>query len=117
MESVLQAALVSLLAAFIVLLAMTRSLTVSFIAFCAIASTMLTVIATLVLMGWELGAIEAISISILAGVAVDFVVHLGLLRYHQPVSSPTPISHNTASQAMPMSMHPSVIAPEKSCTH
>jgi len=62
--------------ALIVLLLATMNLIVAVLAICAIAGSLCCVIATIVLRGWQLGSAESLSMMILTGFAVDYVVHL-----------------------------------------
>ena len=41
-----------------------------------IMSVLVSVVGVMVMLGWELGSIEAILIGIIAGFSVDYVVHL-----------------------------------------
>merc|ERR1712164_77576 len=41
-----------------------------------IASVLVSVVGTMVILGWELGSIESILIAVIAGFSVDYVVHL-----------------------------------------
>ena len=74
--SAIQGAGIGIAIAFGVLLLATRSLLISFFSSLSILATMLSVIGLTTMMGWELGTIEAILFSILAGFSVDYVVHL-----------------------------------------
>jgi hypothetical protein len=62
--------------AFVVILMATRSLIVAVAATTSIACTLLCVLGGMQMLGWQLGTIEAILISITAGFSVDYVVHL-----------------------------------------
>ena len=64
------------LIAFVVILLSTWSLITSLFATLSIASVMASVVGLTTMMGWELGTIQSILISILAGFSVDYVVHL-----------------------------------------
>lgn len=80
--SAIRGALIGVAIAFAVLLAATWSPLVSLFATLSILCTMLSVIGFTTMIGWKLGAIEAILISILAGFSVDYVVHLGHAYSH-----------------------------------
>merc|ERR1719199_523947 len=80
--SSIRGALIGVAIAFAVLLAATWSPLVSLFATLSILCTMLSVIGFTTMIGWKLGAIEAILISILAGFSVDYVVHLGHAYSH-----------------------------------
>ena len=57
--------------AFFVILFATQSAVVAFCSFLNISSILASVLASMVLMGWELGTIESICLTILAGFSVD----------------------------------------------
>ena len=61
----------------IVLLLATGNVRIALLAAASIAATIASVMAILVWLGWELNVMESMCMSILAGVSVDFVVHLG----------------------------------------
>ena len=62
--------------AFVVLLLATRNLIVAALATLTITMCIMTVLGTIQMMGWKLGFSECLSIMILCGFAVDYVVHL-----------------------------------------
>jgi len=51
-------------------------ISVAFFASLTIMSVLVSVVGVMVMLGWELGSIEAILIGIIAGFSVDYVVHL-----------------------------------------
>ena len=61
----------------VVLLLATGNVRIAIAAACSIAGTIAGVMAFLVWLGWEMNIMESMCMSILAGVSVDFVVHLG----------------------------------------
>lgn len=71
-----QSALPGIAIAFVVLISATKVLHVAFLASLSIACVLLSVVGTMVMQGWELGAIESILIGITAGFSVDYCVHL-----------------------------------------
>jgi predicted RND superfamily exporter protein len=71
-----QASVLGICIAFAVLLFSTRVLHIAFFASLSIASVMVSVTGTMVMLGWNLGSIESILIGIIAGFSVDYVVHL-----------------------------------------
>ena len=75
-RSALQSSLLGVCIAFAVLLISTRVLHIAFLATMSIVCVLVSVTGSMVLIGWELGSIEAILISIVAGFSVDYVVHL-----------------------------------------
>ena len=62
--------------AFVVLLISTRVFHLAFFASLSIISVLVSVVGTMVMLGWNLGSIESILIAIIAGFSVDYVVHL-----------------------------------------
>jgi len=62
--------------AFIVLLVATRNVLVSVLSILTISCALCCVIASIVWKGWQLGSAESLSMMILTGFAVDYVVHL-----------------------------------------
>ena len=68
--------------AFIVILLATQSIITSTLACISICSVLVSMIGLMVMMGWSLGTIQSILISILAGFSVDFVVHLAHAYCH-----------------------------------
>merc|ERR1712003_60420 len=71
-----QSAIVGVAIAFVVLLLATRVLHIALFASLIIASVLVSVVGTMVLLGWQLGSIESILIAVIAGFSVDYVVHL-----------------------------------------
>ena len=61
--------------AFTVILASTRNLAVAVFAIVTVICIVSSVMGSIVLMGWELGLLESMCMSILVGMSVDFVVH------------------------------------------
>jgi len=68
---------VALPTAFLAILIFTRNLIISLFAIVTIIEIMLTISIVIVFMGWELGIVETISLVIIIGFSVDYVVHLG----------------------------------------
>jgi len=62
--------------AFLVILVFTKQIIIAFSALVTISCVLMSVLAMMKLAGYELGTITSVAISILAGFAVDFVVHL-----------------------------------------
>merc|ERR1712003_193646 len=75
-RSALSSSFLGVAIAFTVLLVSTRVLHIAGFATCSIICVLLSVTGSIVMIGWSLGSIEAILISITAGFAVDYVVHL-----------------------------------------
>lgn len=68
----------SIALAFVVLGASTRNLFITFAATLTIGGIALTSTAIMPLIGWDLGVIESINLTIVVGLAVDYVVHFGV---------------------------------------
>jgi len=68
--------------AFVVVLLATQQILVAFASFLTIVGVLASVLGSMVALGWELGTIEIICLTILAGFAVDYVVHLAHAFVH-----------------------------------
>jgi hypothetical protein len=64
------------LLAFVVVLLATQQVLVAFASMFTIVGILASVLGAMVALGWELGTIESICLTILAGFSVDYVVHL-----------------------------------------
>jgi predicted RND superfamily exporter protein len=64
------------LLAFVVVLLATQQILVAFASMFTIVGILASVLGAMVALGWELGTIESICLTILAGFSVDYVVHL-----------------------------------------
>merc|ERR1711907_235464 len=62
--------------AFVVVLFATQQILVAFASVLTILGVLVSVLGSMVALGWELGTIESICLTILAGFSVDYVVHL-----------------------------------------
>jgi len=74
--SAVSGACIGVALAFAVLALATRSLLLSLLSTISIFCTIMSVIGLVTALGWTLGTVESILISILAGFSVDYVVHL-----------------------------------------
>merc|ERR1712224_587841 len=68
--------------AFVVVLFATRQILVAFASVLTILGVLVSVLGSMVALGWELGTIESICLTILAGFSVDYVVHLAHAYVH-----------------------------------
>lgn len=68
--------------AFGVLLISTRKLHIALFASVSIFCVLISVVGSITMLGWTLGVIEAILVSILAGFSVDYVIHLAHAYTH-----------------------------------
>ena len=75
-QTAIQSAILGVCIAFVVLLVSTRVLHIAFFASLSITCVLISVVGTMVMLGWYLGSIESILIGIIAGFRVDYVVHL-----------------------------------------
>lgn len=75
-RSAIQSSFLGIAIAFTVLMIATRVFHIAALATLSIICVLLSITGSIVLLGWSLGSIEAILISIVAGFSVDYVVHL-----------------------------------------
>merc|ERR1711862_741200 len=75
-RSAVQSSVLGIVIAFAVLLISTRVLHLALFASVSITCVLLSVVGTMVILGWTLGSIESTLIGIIAGFSVDYVVHL-----------------------------------------
>jgi hypothetical protein len=75
-RTAIQSSVLGVVIAFVVLLISTRVFHIAFFASLSITSVLVSVVGTMVMLGWKLGSIESILIGITAGFSVDYVVHL-----------------------------------------
>lgn len=81
-KSAIQGSITGTILAFVVILFATGQIIIAFSAFVTIAAILITVLAMMKLANYELGTITSICITILAGFAVDYVVHLAHAYNH-----------------------------------
>merc|ERR1712193_108858 len=68
--------------AFVVVLLATQQILVAFASVFTILGVLASVLGAMVALGWELGTIESVCLTILAGFSVDYVVHLAHAFVH-----------------------------------
>merc|ERR1712193_527736 len=68
--------------AFVVVLFATQQILVALASVLTIAGVVSSVLGSMVALGWELGTVESICLTILAGFSVDYVVHLAHAYVH-----------------------------------
>merc|ERR1711959_858475 len=68
--------------AFVVVLLTTKQILVALASLVTIAGVLASVLGSMVALGWELGTIESVCLTILAGFSVDYVVHLAHAYVH-----------------------------------
>jgi len=76
MSSAITGMITGTLLAFVVVLLATQQILVAFASMFTIVGILASVLGAMVALGWELGTIESICLTILAGFSVDYVVHL-----------------------------------------
>jgi len=76
LRTAIQSSVLGVAIAFTVLLLATRVFHIALFASLSIISVLVSVTGTMVMLGWNLGSIESVLISIIAGFSVDYVVHL-----------------------------------------
>ena len=70
---------VAMAASLLALCVSTRSLGLSLLAILTVFLIILTTIAVLVLLGWELNILESVIITLAIGLSVDFTLHYGIM--------------------------------------
>ena len=73
---------ISAICAFFILLIATRNLLISLYAIITVIFIVMSVVAVMVLRGWQLGVSESIAMVIIIGFSVDYVVHLAAHYVH-----------------------------------
>ena len=68
-----------MVASLMALLVTTRSIRLSLLAILTVFLIILSTIATLVLLGWELNILESVIITLAIGLSVDFSLHYGIM--------------------------------------
>ncbi|KAJ3427655.1 sterol-sensing domain [Anaeramoeba flamelloides] len=66
---------VSLAIAFVIIIISTDNYITSFLAILSIGGVVVTIIGLMVSLGWSLGAVESISLTIIVGISIDYIVH------------------------------------------
>jgi len=75
-KTAIQSSILGVVIAFVVLMISTRVFHLAFFASLSITAVLVSVVGTMVMLGWSLGSIESTLIGIIAGFSVDYVVHL-----------------------------------------
>lgn len=76
LDNALFAMVISLVIAFLIVWVSTRDIGLSLLSTFTIFGIVLTLMATLVWMGWDISVIESICLTILVGLSVDYTIHL-----------------------------------------
>jgi protein dispatched 1 len=81
-SSAIQGIVIAMLFAFIVLLMATRNIVQATMSLVCVAIIIVWVVGIMVMKGWQLGVSESISVVILIGFSVDYVIHLSADYMH-----------------------------------
>jgi len=76
LKTAVAGSLISLILAFIILVLATRNIIIAVYSIFAILGIVLFLIAFMVVIGWSIGVIESIAITIIVGLSVDYTVHI-----------------------------------------
>jgi predicted RND superfamily exporter protein len=76
-ENAIQSLSLCVAFAFLILIIVTRNVIVAVFNVISMAGVLLTVCATLYLIGWDLGMIESCGLDLFVGFSVDYIVHVG----------------------------------------
>lgn len=83
-ESAVSGIFLSMFFAFVILCIATRNLTQSVISIFCVITIVVSTVAIMQMKGWALGTSESISVVILIGFSVDYVIHLSADYMHSP---------------------------------
>eukprot|EP01043_Picozoa_sp_COSAG02_P027764 COSAG02_NODE_1650_length_11487_cov_13.602895_15_plen_204_part_00 len=90
-SSAISSAALSIVLAFGIILISSLNAAVAFCAIATVIAIVACVMGSIVLMGWELGLLESMCMSILVGMSVDFVVHFAHAWVSDGVALPTDV--------------------------
>lgn len=76
MQSAITGILIGLFSAFVVLIIATTNIIVGSLASLTISLITCCVLGTITMIGWKLGVLESLNLTLVVGLAVDYVVHL-----------------------------------------
>ena len=88
---------ISAICAFVILLIATRNVLISLYAIVTVIFIVMSVVAVMVLRGWQLGVSESIAMVIIIGFSVDYVVHLAAHYVHAQVPLRYDRAHDSIS--------------------
>jgi len=80
----LKATVLSLTLAFIIMLASTRHFLLALFALFSVFSIVLSMVALMKLLGYKLGVLESLALSILVGISIDYTLHLAIAYVGTP---------------------------------
>ena len=107
-QSAQQGVLIAIIFAFIMLTIVTCNMLLAFWAIFSVGIILVSVIAVMVYQGWEMGVSESISVVMLIGLSVDYIVHLAQ-SYKRSVFSHRSAKTKSAYQEMGVSIFPSTV--------
>lgn len=85
--SAIQGICIAIAFAFIISLIATRNVLMTFISILCVSIIVLSVAAVIQLQGWQLGVAESISVVIMIGLSVDYVIHFSTHYMHSPLQT------------------------------
>ncbi|XP_060070535.1 protein dispatched homolog 3-like [Ylistrum balloti] len=83
-DSALRGIAIGICLAFVVLTIATKNIIIGFLATVSIACVTVTVVAIIPMVGWKLGVLESLNLSLVVGLSVDYVAHLAE-GYHRSI--------------------------------
>ncbi|CAH1790939.1 unnamed protein product [Owenia fusiformis] len=83
-KSAIQGIIIGISIAFPVLVLATNNIIIGFIATVSISCITVTIVGLIPLVGWKLGVLESLNLSLVVGLAVDYVVHLAEGYHNSP---------------------------------
>ncbi|XP_021340144.1 protein dispatched homolog 1-like [Mizuhopecten yessoensis] len=83
-DSALRGIAIGICLGFVVLTIATQNVVIGFLATLSIACVTVTIIAIIPMVGWKLGVLESLNLSLVVGLSVDYVVHLAE-GYHMSI--------------------------------
>ena len=86
-SSAIQGIVIAMVFAFIVLLLATKNLVQASVSLLCVSIIIVWVVGIMVMKGWQLGVSESISVVILIGFSVDYVIHLSADYMHSSFQS------------------------------
>lgn len=107
-DSAQQGVLIAIIFAFMILTIVTCNMLIAFLAILSVGMIMVSVIAVMVYQGWEMGVSESVSVVMLIGLSVDYIVHLAQ-AYKRSVASHRSAKTKFAFQEMGVSIFSSTI--------
>ncbi|XP_069117661.1 protein dispatched homolog 1-like [Argopecten irradians] len=83
-DSALRGIAIGICLAFVVITVATQNIVIGFLATVSIACVTVTIMAIIPMVGWKLGVLESLNLSLVVGLSVDYVVHLAE-GYHMSI--------------------------------